>query len=163
MIRIWECDATSLLSQPELLPLAVLAKSKAPELLLSQVAAKIAKIENQRKQSNIAVCVELLAGINYSKELIAMYLQEDILAESVIYQEIINRGIEQGIEQGGKTEAISLISRLLNKRFGQVSETLKPQMSTLSIEQLETLGEHLFDFNSFEDVVAWLQPLKKTL
>ncbi len=66
MIRIWECDPTPLLSQPELLPLAVLAKSEQPSQLLSQVAGEIAKIEDKRKQSNIAACVELLAGINYS-------------------------------------------------------------------------------------------------
>ena len=41
VIRIWECDPTPLLSQPELLPLAVLAKSEQPSRLLSQVAERI--------------------------------------------------------------------------------------------------------------------------
>lgn len=70
VIRIWECDATPLLSQPELLPLAVLAKSEHPEILFSQVAEEISKIEDERQKSNITACVELLAGINYSEELI---------------------------------------------------------------------------------------------
>lgn len=51
VIRIWECDATPLLSQPELLPLAVLAKSEQPEMLLSQVAEGISKIEDKRKKA----------------------------------------------------------------------------------------------------------------
>jgi hypothetical protein len=42
---------TPLLSQPELLPLAVLAKSEQPEMLLSQVAEKVNAIENQRQKA----------------------------------------------------------------------------------------------------------------
>ena len=167
MIRIWECDPTPLLSQPELLPLAVLAKSEQPSQLLSQVAEEIGKIEDKGKQSNIAACVELLAGINYSEELIAMYLQEDILQESVIYQKIINqgieqgieRGIEQGIEQGEKAEAIAFINRLIKKRFGELTEIMQSQIETLTIEQLESLGESLFDFNSVTDISAWLNKI----
>ncbi len=151
VIRIWECDPTPLLSKPELLPLAVLAKSEKPEMLLSQVAEKVNAIENQRQKSNISACVELLAGINYSEELIKMYLHDDILKESVTYQRILN--------DGGKQEAIALLSRLLKKRFGETSETIKPRLHTLSVEQLELFGESLFDFSCFEDAIDWLNNL----
>jgi predicted transposase YdaD len=80
-----------------------------------------------------------------------MYLHDDILKESVTYQRILN--------DGGKQEAIALISRLLKKRFGEVSETIKPRLQTLSIEQLELFGESLFDFNSLDDAIAWLNNL----
>ncbi len=156
VIRIWELDPTPLLSQPELLPLAVLAKCEQPSQLLSQVAEEIGKIENKTKKSNIAACVELLAGINYSEDLISMYLQDDILQESVIYQKIINQGIEQGIERGEKTEAIALVKRLIKKRFGDLTPTLQSEIETLTIEQLESLGESLFDFNSIDDISVWL-------
>ncbi|HEY9703880.1 MAG TPA: Rpn family recombination-promoting nuclease/putative transposase [Allocoleopsis sp.] len=160
VIRIWECDPTPLLSQPELLPLAVLAKTEEPQMLLSQVAEKVKTIEDQNKKSNIAACVELLAGINYSEELIKMYLQDDILQESVTYQRILNdgvtKGVKLGVQEGQKTEAIALISRQLKKRFGAIVETLNPQLNTLSIEQLESLGESLLDFNSFDEAIAWL-------
>jgi len=156
VIRIWECDPTPLLLQPELLPLAVLAKSEKPEMLLSQVAEKVSAIENQRQKSNISACVELLAGINYSEELIKMYLHDDILKESVTYQRILNEGVTKGVGLGKKDEAIALISRPLKKRFGEDSETIKPRLYTLSVEQLELFGESLFDFNSFEDAIEWL-------
>jgi predicted transposase YdaD len=132
-------------------------------MLLSQVAEKVKTIENQRQKSNIAACVELLAGINYSEELIKMYLHDDILQESVTYQRILNEGVTKGVKlgekKGEKSEAIALISRLLKKRFGEVSETIKPRLQTLSIEQLELFGESLFDFESFEDAIAWLNNL----
>jgi len=148
VIRIWECNPTPLLSQPELLPLAVLAKSEQPEMLLSQVADSIKNIADPRQKSNIAACVELLAGINYSEELIKMYLQDDLLKESVTYQRILNEGFEKG--------EVSLMSRLIKKRFGNVSETLQSKLNTLSIEELELFAESLFDFNSLEDAIEWL-------
>ncbi len=151
VIRIWECDPTPLLLQPELLPLAVLAKSEKPEMLLSEVAQKVKAIDNQRQKSNIAACVELLAGINYSEELIKMYLHDDILQESVTYQRILSDGFEKG--------EISLVSRQLKKRFGEISETIKPRLNILSVEQLELFGESLFDFESFEDAITWLNNL----
>ncbi|WP_330205283.1 DUF4351 domain-containing protein [Cyanobacterium sp. Dongsha4] len=148
VIRIWECDPAPLLSQPELLPLAVLAKSEQPEMLLSQVADSIKNIVDPRQKSNIAACVELLAGINYSEELIKMYLQDDLLKESVTYQRILNEGFEKG--------EVSLMSRLIKKRFGNVSEILQSKLNTLFIEELELFGESLFDFNSLDDAIAWL-------
>jgi hypothetical protein len=39
------------------------------------------------------------------------------------------------------------------------SETIKPRLQTLSIEQLELFGESLFDFESFEDAITWLNNL----
>ncbi len=77
-----------------------------------------------------------------------MYLQEDILQESVIYQKIIN--------QGEKIEAIALVKRLIKKRFGDLTENMQSQIETLTIEQLESLGESLFDFNFVEDISLWL-------
>jgi predicted transposase YdaD len=97
--------------------------------------------------------------INYSEELIKMYLHDDILQESVTYQRILNEGVTKGFGLGEKSEAIALISRQLKKRFGEVSETIKPRLQTLSIEQLELFGESLFDFESFEDAIAWLNNL----
>jgi hypothetical protein len=51
----------------------------------TQVAANVKKIADLRQKSNIAACFELLAGINYSEDLIKMYLHDEILKESVTY------------------------------------------------------------------------------
>ncbi|MGI0481012.1 Rpn family recombination-promoting nuclease/putative transposase [Geminocystis sp. CENA526] len=109
VIRIWECDPTPLLSKPELLPLAVLAKSEQPEMLLSQVAEKVNAIENQRQKSNISACVELLAGINYSEELIKMYLHDDILKESVTLSTNVKNRSDRAFLKTTEIKQINLI------------------------------------------------------
>jgi predicted transposase YdaD len=73
------------------------------------------------------------------------------MKESVIYQEIKNQGKIEG-------EAL-LILRQLNRRLGTVSTKLSQKIQSLSIEQLENLGEALLDFNCEDDLIQWLNHL----
>ncbi|EAZ88803.1 hypothetical protein CY0110_01080 [Crocosphaera chwakensis CCY0110] len=77
------------------------------------------------------------------------------MKESVIYQAIKAEGKEEGRQEG----EVNLILRLLNRRFGQISPDFLTQVQTLSVEELEDLGEALLDFHSEEDLRQWF--LKK--
>ncbi|MBD2629631.1 DUF4351 domain-containing protein [Trichormus variabilis] len=50
-----------------------------------------------------------------------------------------------------------LIIRLLNRRFGEIKSSFIDTIRTLTIEQLELLGEALLDFSSITDLEQWLQ------
>ncbi|MFM6762985.1 MAG: Rpn family recombination-promoting nuclease/putative transposase, partial [Dolichospermum sp.] len=144
VIRVWEEDSEILLKSPALLPLAVLAKTDEPNKLLQQVALEIDKIEEQAQQNTIAACVELLAGLKFEKQLIKQYFREETMEESVIYQEIINRG------------KLELISRLLKRRIGEISAKLESQIKELSGEKLDELSEAILDFSQPDDLVNWM-------
>ena len=49
-----------------------------------------------------------------------------------------------------------MIMRQLNKRFGEVPESIKNQLQDLSLEDLENLSVDIFDFNTLEDLSNWL-------
>lgn len=51
---------------------------------------------------------------------------------------------------------IKLISRFLNRNFGNLNAKLAEKIQNLSVEKLEDLGEALFDFNSESDLANWL-------
>jgi predicted transposase YdaD len=51
----------------------------------------------------------------------------------------------------------SMILKILNYRFGEVSPVLIEKMDQLSIAQLESLGEALFDFETIADLTHWLE------
>ncbi|MFN7851984.1 MAG: DUF4351 domain-containing protein, partial [Dolichospermum sp.] len=76
-----------------------------------------------------------------------------VLRESPWYNEILKQGLQQGEQQG---EA-NLIIRLLSKRFGNLDIAIASQIRQLSISQLETLGESIFDFSAMADLENWLQ------
>ncbi len=61
-----------------------------------------------------------------------------------------------GIEQGKQLEAANLVLRQLNRRLGQISESVSEQIRQLPVEQLENLGEALLDFENEADLLGWL-------
>jgi predicted transposase YdaD len=69
----------------------------------------------------------------------------------------IEQGIERGIEQGMTQEARSLILRQLTRRIGTIAPNIESQIATLSVSQLESLGEALLDFSSAADLDEWLR------
>ncbi|HIK12877.1 MAG TPA: Rpn family recombination-promoting nuclease/putative transposase, partial [Oscillatoriaceae cyanobacterium M33_DOE_052] len=158
VIRMWEQDPKPFLASPGLLPLATLARSNAPTSLLAQVAEEVAKIEDESGRRNLSGCAQILAGLRYDKDLIRKLFREDIMKESVIYQDILAQGIAKGRTEGrlegrteGRTEGrregeLGLVQRLMARRFGEVDPEIIKQIQGLSIEQLESLGESLFDF-----------------
>ncbi|MBL1203679.1 MAG: Rpn family recombination-promoting nuclease/putative transposase [Nostoc sp. GBBB01] len=86
------------------------------------------------------------------------------LKETRVYREIKEegreQGLEQGREQGREAEARSLIFRQLTKRVGELPQQLRQRLESLSLEQLENLGEALLDFTSMADLQAWLEALE---
>jgi predicted transposase/invertase (TIGR01784 family) len=156
VLRLWEIPAEKMLGLSGLLPLANLGKTPNRPEILRQVAAKIDNIEGRTEKSNLAAATAILAGLVLSKEIIGSLLREEIMRESVIYQDIRESGKAQGREEATREEAVSLILRLLNRRLGEISSTLSQQIRELSLEQLETLGEALLDFTSLTDLTTWL-------
>ncbi|MGF1989357.1 MAG: Rpn family recombination-promoting nuclease/putative transposase [Nostoc sp. ZfuVER08] len=153
VIRLWEEDPTPLLANTAFLPLATLAKTDSPRDLLTQVAAAVDMIEETDQRQNISACVQVLAGLRFEKNLIQQLFTEEIMQESVIYQDILQKGEERGKKQ----EALQLILRLLTRRFAAIGSEIEQQIRTLSITQLEDLAEALLDFNSQNDLVNYLQ------
>ena len=93
------------------------------------------------------------------------------LKETRVYREIKEEGREEGREQGreegrqegrqeGINREISLIFRLLIRRVGELPEKLRQRVETLSLEELENLGEALLDFTSLADLQSWLAALE---
>jgi predicted transposase/invertase (TIGR01784 family) len=160
VIRLWEQPEEELLEFPGLLPLAVLSKTGNRGQTLREVAQRIEEVQNRRQRSNIAAATAILAGLVLEKELIRQVLREEIVRESVIYQEIVEKATAKGKAEG-RAEGIhegeaSLVVRQLRHRIGEVDSALEARVRSLSVEQLEALGEALLDFSSSNELVAWL-------
>lgn len=148
-IRMWEQDSSLFLNSLALLPLASLCQTDSPQTLLSQVAEEVAKISDRETRENTAAYTEILAGLRFEKNLIRQLLSEDIMQESVIYQDILQKGEQRG--------EFRFLNRQLNRRFGEIDSSIIERIKLLSTEQLETLGEEFLSFSNVSDLVAWLE------
>jgi uncharacterized membrane-anchored protein YjiN (DUF445 family) len=70
--------------------------------------------------------------------------------------EIVTSWMERGIEQGGKQEALRLVSRLLTKRLGEFDAVLDRRLQGLSVSQLEDLHDAALDFTQVNQLMSWL-------
>ena len=87
------------------------------------------------------------------------------MRESVIYQEILQegeqkgelKGRQEGMDAGKLEEAQALILRQLTRRIGNMAPAMQTQVQSLSLTQLENLGEALLDFSTPTDLLDWLK------
>jgi predicted transposase YdaD len=148
-VRMWEQDSSLFLGNSALLPLAPLCRTDSPRELLSQVSQEVAKIADREARQNTAACTEILAGLRFEKDLIRQLLSEDIMQESVIYQDILQKGKQQ--------EACSLCMSLLSERFGEIDESVSQKVQALQTDKLEALCRALLRMSEINDLVAWLE------
>jgi predicted transposase YdaD len=154
-LRMWEQDASLFLGNLALLPLAPLCQTDSPRDLLSQVANEVAKIEERQNRQETAGYTEILAGLRFEKSLIRQLLSEDIMQESVIYQDILQKGEQKGEQK----EAVRFLNRQLNRKFGTIDPSIINRIQVLSTEQLEVLGEEFLGFSDVSALLDWLDSI----
>ena len=157
VIRMWEQPPEPLLQNSALLPLAVLAAAEDSTQLLNRVAQQVDNIEEVQEQQEISTCTQLLAGLRFNQNLIQSLFREEVMRESVIYQDIIQKGREEGREEGKQEEALRMVMRSLTRLCGTLDSNLQRRIQALSVTQLEDLNEALLDFADATDLEDWLQ------
>jgi predicted transposase/invertase (TIGR01784 family) len=85
------------------------------------------------------------------EEITAMLGLTDLVKDSRFYQETRAEALQEGVEREK-----ALIVRLLQRKLGELPETVLEQVSQLPLEQLESLGEALLDFEGVADLQTWL-------
>ncbi len=64
----------------------------------------------------------------------------------------VTTGERIGYERGTQ----ELVLRLLQKRVGELPQSTRESIQSLSLSQLEELGEALLDFTALDDLLTWL-------
>ncbi|MFM6350193.1 MAG: DUF4351 domain-containing protein, partial [Dolichospermum sp.] len=80
-------------------------------------------------------------------------LKEADVTQTRFYQEVLQIGEKQGVQQG---EA-NLTIRLLKCRCGNLTPVQEEKVRLLTIPELESLGEALLDFQNMSDLESWLK------
>ncbi|MEH2294751.1 DUF4351 domain-containing protein [Nostoc sp.] len=91
------------------------------------------------------------------KGLEAEFWQEFKQFEQERTMSYITTGERIGYEKGQQEQAQTLVLRQLQKRVGELPQQVREQIHSLSLEQLEALGEALLDFSAIADLLNWLQ------
>lgn len=77
--------------------------------------------------------------------------------ERIGYERGKEEGIQEGIQEGRQEGEQTLVLRQLQKRLRELPQEVLQEIQTLSLKQLEELGEALLDFTVIDDLLSWLQ------
>ncbi|QSV73869.1 MAG: Rpn family recombination-promoting nuclease/putative transposase [Aphanizomenon flos-aquae KM1D3_PB] len=135
-----------------LIELIVSKENQSQELVKTLMARTKTEVSNDSERQGI---IELLESVLMSKfsqlsrqEIEAMFLVSDI-KQTRVYQEAKQEGEQEGER--------SLLLRILSKRFGKLITRHIESINSLTIAQLEDLGEALLDFGDINDLEQWLK------
>ncbi|WP_199295533.1 DUF4351 domain-containing protein [Cyanobacterium aponinum] len=53
-------------------------------------------------------------------------------------------------------KTLTLIKRLIKRRFNNVSQELEGKINSLSLSQIDNLADAIFGYQSLDDVIHWL-------
>ena len=101
--------------------------------------------------------LNLLYNLSRNLEALSKKTQEDrefIMRLAPLYQQDREQAIQEGVQQ----EALKLVIRLFQRRFGEIPQNLEETIRNLPVERLEDLGLALLDFNTLTDLDNWLHP-----
>lgn len=145
------------LQAPGLLPFAILSNNQEPLEVLQQVADQADAITERNVRGDVMAASAVLAGLVLDKDSIRQILRSDVMRESVIYQDILQEGLQEGERRGLQKGETTLVLKLLKRKFGIVPLEVQETIKSFSTAQLENLGESLLGFTSPEDLSSWLQ------
>ena len=77
-----------------------------------------ARVDDQTR-ATLLFALSIFGSLAHSPELFQAFISEEIMRESPFYEVVMQRGIEQGIEQGARETSINNILAVLTARFRQ--------------------------------------------
>ncbi len=69
-----------------------------------------------------------------------------------IAEQLEQKGLQKGRQEGRQEGESNLLKKLLQKKFGEAAESYQAVLATLSVDELETLGERLITQSTLEDI-----------
>ncbi|MEH2084679.1 MAG: Rpn family recombination-promoting nuclease/putative transposase [Nostoc sp.] len=153
VINLWEIDAEIVFGQPlpSLLPFVPILQGGGE---VSVVQRALQALRADEELNELESLLAFFASFVLDTPLVQQIMRWDmaVLRESPWYQEIEQRGIQQGLHLGTLQQLI----RVLEQRFGEISHEAEIRLEGKNVEQLETLMDSAIAVSSLEEFVSIL-------
>jgi len=134
----------------------ILSSESQAVTMARRLGEKIEQENDLEIQEQVLELIETVLVYKFPKltrqEIEAMFTYSD-LKHTRVYQDAREEGEQRGLVKGQAT----MLLRLLNRKFGQISPSLRGKVNKLSAKQLENLAEALFDLETISDLSDWLK------
>ena len=148
-INLWEIDAEIVFQQPlpSLLPFVPILRGGGE---VSVVQRALQALRDDEQLNQLESLLAFFASFVLDTPLVQQIMRWDmaVLRESPWYQEIEQRGIQQG--------ALRQLIRVLEQRFGEIPHEAEIRLEGRNVEQLETLMDSAIAVSSLDEFLVVL-------
>jgi len=138
----------------------ILSSESQAVAMARRLGEKIEQENDPEIQEQVLELIETVLVYKFPKlsrqEIETMFTYSD-LKQTRVYQEAREEGELRGEKRGLVKGQATMLLRLLNRKFGQISPSLRGKVNKLSAKQLENLAEALFDLETIADLSDWLK------
>ncbi len=138
----------------------ILSSESQAVAMARRLGEKIEQENDPEIQEQVLELIETVLVYKFPKlsrqEIETMFTYSD-LKQTRVYQEAREEGELRGEKRGLVKGQATMLLRLLNRKFGQISPSLRGKVNKLSTKQLENLAEALFDLEVIADLSDWLK------
>ncbi len=167
VINLWEMSVETLLESDALtlFPLAPVFRGGRNEAVLETVLQRLRNspvFANDSRRGDLETALAIFAGYVFDQDSLLDFARKrmDVFTESPFYQWIVKQGLQQGLQQGVlqgmQLEREALLGRQLRHKFVTLPDKTWLAVQSLTLTQAEAFAEALLDFQSLEDLQAWL-------
>lgn len=142
-IELYKLSAEEIFSRglPGMLPLVAFSAQRTDLGAIEQAARLVQERAQASDVSEIETLLAVFAGRRFDLAtmralLRRVFMNTEIIETSSLYQEILDRGREQGREQGVQHEAAEAVRVVLRSRFGELTPEVAAAISGADVDHL---------------------------
>ena len=153
VVDIRTLDSEPLLSSP--LPadnvIAILTRLRDRKTAIRRILSGIGTLKSEARDAAFAQLL-ILAGLRKLEAAVRTEVQNMPIMHDIMDHEIIGPAIRQGLQQGRQEEAVSILRRQIEKRFGSLPTWTEERLIQLSITELEDLSVRVLDATGIDEL-----------
>ena len=163
LIDTRDLDGDRLLASPEVSDnvIGILGRVADSGAALHRLVARIAGLDPQDRVTYLRSLL-IVAGLRGLAETAESEAKKVPVLIDIMDNPVFAREYKRGIVEGKREGELSLLRRMLEKRFGPIPQAAEQRLSQASLDQIETWGEALLDAASIGELLAVEPTTKET-
>lgn len=132
--------------------IAILARLRDHREAIRKIVGKLAGLAPDEREAALRRLL-ILAGLRHLEETMEKEIRKMPVYIDILENKVLGPPFKKGLEEGRQEGELTILRRLIRKRFGAVPTWAEERLASRSTAELEDLSERVLDAHSIEDLL----------
>jgi hypothetical protein len=132
--------------------IAILTRLRDRRGAIHEIVGKISGLEGSQRDIALGQLI-IVSGLRGLEEVVEEEIKKMPILNDIMDHKVLGREYKRGLQQGLQQGELTVLRRLIEKRFGAIPAWADERLSSHSAAELEALSVRLLDANSLEDLL----------